>query len=380
MRKSSFALVRVLAMIGLAISAYLLIQKLNGTISSIKGCGGASGCANVLGSKWSQWFGIPVSAFSTVLYLGIIGLTFKPQRTALMTVVLLLVGAAIWFSLVQLLIIKAFCPWCFGTHLTGVLCAIAIWRALPSRPSGKSIAPALLPAGLGLAILIIGQAVGPEPKGYAISKETLSGGEPVPENSGERIIDMGTGKKFILGKSPFMGPIDAPHVLVKYFDYTCGSCQTLEGDLAKLKEKYPQEIVVVMNVTPLNRDCNPNIPAQVHNHEHSCELARLSLASWIAQPESFPEIHKILFTRPVLWPEQAKEKIALIIGEEKLKAALNDPEVDRLLASNTNDYKQLNSRTVKMPKLLIGKGKMLQGLMKDSDAFISAMEKTLPLK
>lgn len=110
------------------------------------------------------------------------------------------------------------------------------------------------------------------------------------------------------------------------------------------------------------------------------ELARLSLASWIAQPESFPEIHKILFTRPILWPEQAKEKIALIIGEEKLNAALNDPEVNRLLASNTNDFKQLNSRTVKMPKLLIGKGKMLQGLMKDSDAFISAMKKTLRLK
>jgi len=54
--------------------------------------------------------------------------------------------------------------------------------------------------------------------------------------------------------------------------------------------------------------------------------------------------------------------------------------VDRLLASNTNDYKQLNSSSVKMPKLLIGKGKILQGLMKDSDAFISAMEKTLPLK
>jgi len=287
-------------MIGLAISAYLLIQKLNGTISSIKGCGGVNGGANVLGSKWFQWFGIPVSVFSTVLYLGIIGLTFKPQWTALITVVLLLVGAAIWFSLVQFLIIKAFCPWCLGTHLTGVLCAISIWRALPSEPSGKGVAPALLPAGLGLAILIIGQAIGPEPKGYAISKETLSGG-------------------FLFRK-------------------TAASASSI------------------------------------------WELARLSLASWIAQPESFPEIHKILFTRPILWPEQAKEKIALIIGEEKLNAALNDPEVNRLLASNTNDFKQLNSRTVKMPKLLIGKGKMLQGLMKDSDAFISAMKKTLRLK
>jgi uncharacterized membrane protein len=287
-------------MIGLAISAYLLIQKLNGTISSIKGCGGASGCANVLGSKWSQWFSIPVSAFSTVLYLGIIGLTFKPQRTALITVVLLLVGAAIWFSLVQLLIIKAFCPWCLGTHLTGVLCAISIWRALPSEPSGKGVAPALLPAGLGLAILIIGQAIGPEPKGYAISKETLSGGVPVPENSGERIINMGTGPSF-----PCL--LDRP---------------------ARIISRNPQDS---LHPSPL-------------------------------------------------WPEQAKEKIALIIGEEKLNAALNDPEVNRLLASNTNDFKQLNSRTVKMPKLLIGKGKMLQGLMKNSDAFISAMEKTLPLK
>ncbi|MDB4318295.1 hypothetical protein N9972_00965, partial [bacterium] len=126
MKRSSFALVRVLALIGLAISAYLLIQKLNGTITSIKGCGGEGGCANVLGSKWSQLLGLPVSAFSTLLYLGIIGLTFKPQREILVTIALLLIGAALWFSGLQMFVIKSFCPWCLATHLIGLFTAIAI--------------------------------------------------------------------------------------------------------------------------------------------------------------------------------------------------------------------------------------------------------------
>ncbi|MDB4317884.1 vitamin K epoxide reductase family protein [bacterium] len=377
MKRSSFALVRVLALIGLAISAYLLIQKLNGTITSIKGCGGEGGCANVLGSKWSQLLGLPVSAFSTLFYLGIIGLTFKPQREILVTIALLLIGAALWFSGLQMFVIKSFCPWCLATHLIGLFTAIAIWRALPGA---KVLPSTLVLASLGLAILFLGQIFGPEPKGYLISEEKISGDESIEAPADKRIVDMGVGKKIILGDSPYLGSAHAPHIFVKYFDYTCASCRDLESDLEKLQAKHPGGIAIILQPCPLNRACNSHLPPRVHDHDYACELARLSLASWIAKPEAFKEVHELLFSRPILTPAVAQEKVAAIIGSAELENALKDPRIERILLSNANDYRQLVSKNIKMPKLLIGKGRMLQGLMKDSETFISAMEKALPLE
>ena len=50
-------LLRALALAGFLIAGYLCTEKATGEIDSIVGYGGGSGCANVLGSRWSQYFG-----------------------------------------------------------------------------------------------------------------------------------------------------------------------------------------------------------------------------------------------------------------------------------------------------------------------------------
>ena len=84
-------LLRVLALAGLLISGYLFIQKVTGQIDSIVGCGGESGCANVLGSRWSQYFGVPVSALSATIYLALLVATRKPSRPVYAAFAILLV-------------------------------------------------------------------------------------------------------------------------------------------------------------------------------------------------------------------------------------------------------------------------------------------------
>ena len=74
--KTTWAL-RILAFAGLAISVYLLTLKLTGKITYLVGCGEGSGCANVLGSRWSQFFYIPVSAFAAVMYAALLVATWK---------------------------------------------------------------------------------------------------------------------------------------------------------------------------------------------------------------------------------------------------------------------------------------------------------------
>jgi uncharacterized membrane protein len=104
-------------------------MKLTGQITSVVGCGGEGGCSNVLGSQWSQWFLIPISAVSACFYLGLIVLTYKLSKSTLTIAAFLLIMAAAWFMGLQVFVIKSFCPWCFTTHLIGLLTAGAIfWK------------------------------------------------------------------------------------------------------------------------------------------------------------------------------------------------------------------------------------------------------------
>ena len=62
-------ILRFLTLAGLGICSYLGGLKLAGKTTSLAGCGAGSGCSNVLGSEWSQFFGIPVSVLAGAVYL-----------------------------------------------------------------------------------------------------------------------------------------------------------------------------------------------------------------------------------------------------------------------------------------------------------------------
>src|SRR5438045_341003 len=66
----TLVLMRVLAVAALLLAAYLASIALSG--SRVAGCGPESGCDQVLQSRWSKWFGIPVSLPAIGLYLAVI--------------------------------------------------------------------------------------------------------------------------------------------------------------------------------------------------------------------------------------------------------------------------------------------------------------------
>lgn len=376
-------LTRSLAVVGLGISSWLYFLKLSGKITSVVGCGGSDGCAQVLGSEWSQWFGLPVSVISALFYLGIIALTFKPSGSLLTSAAYLLIGAAIWFMGLQLFVIKSFCPWCLGTHLVGILTALAILRT-----TQKKIQPSLLAlSAIILAGLALGQTFGPKPATHA----TTSGGKIAErrdikeQNEGEgRTIEFKdesgrTTKSFRLGSVPLIGSPHAKKILVKYFDYTCSSCRDMDGDLTALLQKYPGKVAVIVLPTPLNRSCNPFLAQSVPDHKHACELARLSLAAWRAKPEVFAKVHHLLFQRPLLSPDEARQKLTTHIPAAELEIALKDPWVEASLQSDILDYQKLAIQGTRMPKLMITGDRVMQGIARTTKEFIKEMEKELQL-
>ncbi|MEM1084961.1 MAG: vitamin K epoxide reductase family protein [Verrucomicrobiota bacterium] len=384
-------ILRMLAVAGFAISAWLLIQKLNGSINSLAGCGEGSGCSNVLGSRWSQIFHLPVSAISVVLYAGLLGLSFRPRSGPLLTIAILLLGAALWFTLVQALILKAFCPWCLATHTVGLAAGLTILFGLDPKPS-HPIKPVLLGVGMLMA-LVVGQKLGPTPKTHLMTEETIVEGEgadapstgEVPENldlkEPGRTVSFFKGKKtFVVDELPRVGAVDAPHVLVKYFDYTCGSCRDMHGDLMALKKAHPGIFTVILLPSPLDRSCNSSMRPEMRDHPGACDIARLALAVWRSKPEAFEAMNHELFMLPNLDAAKARMIALGHVEEAELEEALKDPWIEEQLKTNFADFAQLVSRTGKMPKLLVRDARVMHGLSQSTESFIGLIEKELGLQ
>ena len=117
---------RILVVLALVIDLYLAYAGISG--DSVVGCGPDSDCDKVLQSKWSKLFGIPVSLFALPLYVGLIysvglfreNIEPRKQRYAWRLTLFcsfLVLGAAIWFTFLQIFIIKSICSifFCFVT-------------------------------------------------------------------------------------------------------------------------------------------------------------------------------------------------------------------------------------------------------------------------
>ncbi len=154
----------VLALVATADAAYLTWTSL--THGVVAGCNGAErgGCDDVLKSHWSRAAGMPVALGGAVCYAAIFGLSlaagsraFNANRwlgTALVAAAILAAASGLWFTLLQIFALRAFCYYCLGIHLCGLTIAgLVIWSAVGKTPHqvGASRSHATLAAIPGMA-------------------------------------------------------------------------------------------------------------------------------------------------------------------------------------------------------------------------------------
>ncbi len=138
--------VAVLALLGVLVSAYLLLYKL-GVLGSVI-CVGSNGCERVQLSRWSEFLGVPVAAYGVagyVLLLAVALFGLRPEQVARpgpTRWITGLSGLGVLFSLyllgLELLKIHAVCIWCSAS---GVL-ILAIFLVSAGALPGFSRAPA----------------------------------------------------------------------------------------------------------------------------------------------------------------------------------------------------------------------------------------------
>ena len=275
----------------LALAGWMLFHSLTGT--RMVGCGAGSGCDSVMGSPWAYVLGsIPVSLPAAVSYLLIalcilfLGGETEEDRSLdrflwplLLILAGALVGAALWFSYLQLFVLHAFCKYCTLLHLLGCVLAVLIvcHSGLDSSPhSGLDPESPRRRYGWFLAGLAAAAVFA------FVQARTLPA---AAYDAGRTEAALPT---FADGEVPVLGPSDAPEELTLLFDFQCSHCRRLHPVLPELLAKAGGQYRIRLCPVPLSPACNPYIPASgVDRFAGSCALTRYALAVWYARPEAY---------------------------------------------------------------------------------------------
>ena len=361
-------------MLALVLSAVMSWHHLAG--GSMIGCGGGSPCEQVLSSHWSMIAGIlPVSGLAMGVYLAMLvaGIfigpaTEAPIRRLAWSVLLILAGSvagsAIWFTIVQKWIIGDFCPYCMTIHINGLLlAALIIWRAITNStrlnirplPVIKRVLIGLVLSG----ILAVSQA------GFTPSA-VYSNGE---SHDNLPSIDYHS--------SPMVGSPDAPYVVTMLFDYQCSHCQKIHFMLDEVIRRYNGKLAFVLCPVPLNTQCNPYIPRDVDQFKNSCELAKISLAVWVADREVFPAFESWMFSFESgdSWHprslETARAKAVELVGQAQFDAAISNPWIGHYLKISTQIYGQtIQGGRGGIPKMIFGSQWVIPEVYNANDLFM----------
>jgi uncharacterized membrane protein len=145
MKRIGVLFILILAFCGLADSAYLTQHELNGTplLCNIQNL---SGCNVVATSQYSHLFGVPLAEYGFIFYgiifvLAALELLLFDQllRRVLQVVSLIGVIASIYFTLIQVFVIGAFCIYCLASALIAlfILILASLIEPVRLRAQGK---------------------------------------------------------------------------------------------------------------------------------------------------------------------------------------------------------------------------------------------------
>ena len=332
------------------------------------GCGAGSGCSEVLRSRWSAFLGLPVSLLGCVSYLALAGGVLATPSGArapawLHAVGGMVLGAAVWFVVLQIAVIRSICPWCMADHCLGGLAALIVLFRFGS-PNWRAAAGGLLP----VIALTAAQMLAPAPRAQVAR---LPAGVNADTGPGpDRAISVADGSVALqVDDELLIGSPDAETMLVMLMDYACPHCRRTHGHLDVIMAGEPGRWAVVLLPSPLNATCNPHMAETAARFKDSCELTKLAMGVNRADRNRYPEFDAWLFE-----PEtprtaaDARTRAAELVGEDALARAMNLDVTERRIARNTELYGTLEHGTLPVilsPQLdtIIGRSESAEDLL-----------------
>jgi len=377
--------VRALLLIALGVSAYLLFVSFSG--SAVAGCGPDSGCDRVLQSRWSRLFGIPVSAFSLLIYGALFIATFRFTRKAepatqratwrmIIPLIILVIASVLWFAALQIVVLKQMCPLCMTVHGAGLVASVLLLLAAPiekapEKPWQAEKQVYVPPRIAGIASIAAIAAFALFATGQLLHK---------PRTYSFQTYD---GKfQFDLNDVPLIGSPKVTNAIVSLFDYTCHHCRIMHWHLNEAYPRFSNQVSIISLPNPLDSRCNSNVRQTPPVHQQACDYARLGLAVWRANRKAHHQFDDWIFTPekpPTL--AQAHQYAINLVGSNQLARALEDPWVAKTMQQGINIYSTnyLHLRNGNMPQLIVGTN-LMGGTFADTTQLYKFVEQHLSIK
>ena len=406
MRPGLMRAIRLFTLVAMGISAYLAWISYTG--GRAVGCGPESGCDKVLQSRWAYWFEAPVSLFALAVYSLILGISFRlhqrpspeVQRMAwawLVACALIVAGAALWFTGLQIFSLKALCPYCMAAHASGFVMAVLLlvsapFRSAPAKPwesekqvyvTPRTVRKVVLIAVVALAGFVGGQlAQTHKPANKMIKIPPMPGGTNMPAStqgasatnppaapearraatqemtvSGKRMFPIHGGRfQLDLYAVPVMAAPTNAQVAVSLFDYTCHHCRSMHSLLVEAQRQFSNSLVIVSLPMPLDPGCNPTLQRHYPPHTNACEYAKVGLAVWRADRAKHHEFDQWLMAGEKPPPiSETKQHAAQLVGAEAFDRAMREPWVEEQLKINVAIYEvAYRAGQGSMPQLIVG--------------------------
>ncbi|MDJ0787231.1 MAG: thioredoxin domain-containing protein [Myxococcota bacterium] len=139
-------------------------------------------------------------------------------------------------------------------------------------------------------------------------------------------------KNVEVGRSPVLGPEDAPITIVEFSDFQCPYCTRVKPTLAQVREEYGDQVRVVFKHFPLSFHTKA-IPA------HKAAIAA-------GDQGKFWEMHDLIFQNPKdLEPEQLRAHAeTLNLDLAKFDARVNDAATEALITQDQAQGTKLGVR------------------------------------
>lgn len=214
------------------------------------------------------------------------------------------------------------------------------------------------------------------PKAEGSASEPAKSAAPIPP--GRRPLPFDNHVELDPFDHPCLGSPLAPHVVAELFDYTCPHCRELYPLLEQARQRYGDQLTILLLPMPLDSRCNKHINFSKDIHKNACAFARLILAVWKTKPAEVATMHRWLFSQdkePTA--EAARAYAAELVGADALEQALQDPDLGRRINENGRIYTLAERQ---LPKLITKSNTAIIAFPAKAQDLFDFFEKYLRLK
>lgn len=183
-----------------------------------------------------------------------------------------------------------------------------------------------------------------------------------------------------------LGSPDAEFVVAELMDYTCPHCRKMHEKLREARDRYGDQLAIVILPMPLELECNKLLNSTDPLHRGSCKISKTALAVAKADPQKFLDFHNFLLKDEERPPtsSQVVTHAYRVVNRSKFAQVSRDKDLDERIQRYIRLYSALSNQhrgkdSFGLPVQIVG-DTVLSGGEMTADEMFEAWEKAIGIK